>query len=307
MKPLREHGGWSYIPWSADATKSMAAKLGVKVSILSLSAHAPELLKDKEGARACARQYNEVAASLVRREPALFGFFAAVPNAISDTEACLAEIKYAFDTLGADGVALNTQYDGKYLDDQAFEPIWRDLDARGAVAFIHPTMPEDYHPISDILQHPAIMDFPHESGRTAASMISTGMKRRYPNVKIILSHGGGTLPILSERLAQLQTNLLKDKILPSAPQTAEEILEDAKSFYFDTALAGTRNVQTLMHDWAPQDRMLFGSDYPYCDEEAMYNASELEKYVGGLGREQKERVYWRNALELFPRLRQYYK
>jgi 6-methylsalicylate decarboxylase len=110
MKPLREHGGWTYIPWSVDATKSMAAKLGVKVSILSLSAPGPELLKDKDGARACARQYNDVAAQLVKEEPASFGFFASVPNAVSDTEACLAEMKYAFDTLGADGVTLHTQY-----------------------------------------------------------------------------------------------------------------------------------------------------------------------------------------------------
>jgi 6-methylsalicylate decarboxylase len=167
-------------------------------------------------------------------------------------------------------------------------------------------LPEDYEPIADVLQHPAIMDFPHESGRTAATMILTGMKRRYPNVKIILSHGGGTLPVLSERVAQLQTNLLKEKILPGAPQTAAEILQDAKSFYFDTALAGTKNVQALMHDWAPEDRMLFGSDYPYCNEEAEYNASELETYMDGLGKEERERVYWRNALELFPRLREYY-
>lgn len=302
MNSLQEQG-WTIPAWSVEGTKSMASKLGVRTSILSLSAPGPDLAKDLERAKKIARQANEEMADLVKSEPSTFGVFAAVPNPLN-TEACLEEINYAFDTLHADGVTLFTQYSGRYLGDEAFEPVWRELDRRAAVVFVHPTIPEGYKPIASVLQHPASLDFPHESGRTAAHMVLTGMKRRYPNVKIILSHGGGTLPVLSERFAQLQQHLLPQNIPAAAPQTADEMVADAKTFWFDTALAGTKNVQDLLAGWAPDDRLLFGSDYPYCGEEAIYNARELEKYQ--MTTHRKEGTYWRNALELFPRLKQYY-
>ena len=125
---------------------------------------------------------------------------------------------------------------------------------------------------------PPAFDFPHETGRMVALMVVTGTKRRFSDVEIILSHAGGTLPVLSERLAQANAHLFKDKQRANAPQTAEELLEDMKSFYFDLTFAGTSNVLDLMLNWAPDGHLLFGSDFPYCIVEAEYNTEKMEEY-----------------------------
>ena len=134
---------------------------------------------------------------------------------------------------------------GKYLGDPAFESIWKELNDHSAVVFIHPTIPEGYHP-PDVMLQPPSFDFAHETGRTAAHLTMTGMKRRYPDCKIILSHGGGTLPLLSERLAQLETALFLPTLAPDSPRTTEEIMADAKSFYFDLALVSTVRALSLL-------------------------------------------------------------
>ena len=284
------------VEWDIEHTKQMNDKLGVSTSILSLSAPGPDIDPTIEGAGALAREYNEWAATVVNAEPSRFGSFAALPS-LCDTEGCLTEMTYAFDKLQADGVCIFTSYDGKYLGDASFEPIWRELNRRSAVVFIHPGVPQVYKQVCQEL-FPAVFDFPHETGRTAAHMIVTGTKRRFPNARIILSHGGGTLPLLSERLAQTSAHLFKDRQGPNAPKTAEEYVEHAKSFYFDLALSGTHNVLDLLSKWAPRDRVLYGSDFPYCTVEAEYNKNALESYAL---LEQREAYFSGNALDLFPR------
>ena len=79
--------------------------------------------------------------------------------------------------LHADGVCLFTTYGGKYLGDPAFEPIWKELNDHNAVVFIHPTMAEGSK-LASIMMQPPAFDFAHETGRTAAHMIVTGIKRR---------------------------------------------------------------------------------------------------------------------------------
>ena len=112
---------------------------------------------------------------------------------------------------------------------------------------------------------------------------------------MFLSHAIGTLPVLSERLAQLETGSLYLKTLaPNSPKTPEAILEDAKSFYFDLAFGGMPNILDVLNvllNWAPREHILFGSDYPYANVEAYY--SMPEKY--------REAYYTGNSLELFPR------
>ena len=236
----REASGVPMIEWTLEGTDKLMSKLDISTSLLSLSAPGPEVISDAQGARDLAREYNVWASELKKSDPARYGYFAAVPSLL-DTEGCLAEIRYAYDHLQADGICFFTTYGGRYLGDKAFEPIWKELDSRDAVVFIHPTMQQGSKIVCDMMQPPAF-DFAHETGRTAAHMIVTGMKGRYPKVKIILSHGGGTLPLLSERIAQLNGNLFHDTLAPESPQTSEQILADAKSFYFDLALAGTANV-----------------------------------------------------------------
>lgn len=169
-------------------------------TILSLTAPGSCILEGKESYE-LARKTNEYCADLRNKHPNEWGFFAALPSLL-DTDAALAGIKYSLDVLGADGVTLFTRY-GKgnyYLGHEAFKPIWAELDKRHAVVFIHPTHAVDTNKVNAKMAQPLI-DYPHETTRTAMDMILSNTKRRHPNCKVFLSYAGGTLPYLISRVA----------------------------------------------------------------------------------------------------------
>ena len=99
-----------------------------------------------------------------------------------------------------------------------------------------------------------ITEVPNETYKAAAHLVVTGKKRKYPNVKIILSHLGGSTVWLAPRAAVLSAYM-------GSPLSAEEILEDFKTFYFDTALATNEATLSAMEKFVGPDRVLFGTDY----------------------------------------------
>ncbi|MCJ1471362.1 hypothetical protein MMC13_000001 [Lambiella insularis] len=274
--------------------------LNIATSIISLSAPGAEVAESTEGARALARRYNEYALDFRHTNPSRLGFFAALPG-LNDKDGCMAELKYAMDKK-ADGITLFTSYGEKYLGHPDFEYIWAELNKYKAVVFVHPTHTASGKWASPQLQQPTL-DYPHETTRTAADMIMSGRKRQYQDCKIILSHGGGTLPFLAERLKTLSSTLFLGSQIKGAPLN-EEIIEDAKSFYFDTALSGTANFLDSFLKWAPKDRILFGSDFPYAPNNVIaYMTHSLEKYE--MDDSLRENIYEKNGQALFPRLRKW--
>lgn len=253
-----------------------------------------------------ARSINEYAAALCAENPTKFSFFAAVPSLFS-TSACIAEIAHALDVLGASGVTLFTRYgDGSaYLGHPAFRPVWAELNARQAVVFVHPTHgPGSQGLINPLLPLPFI-DYPHETARTAMDMLSTGTKRDFPDCKVILSHAGGTLPILVFRAAPGVEMISRARVAAGAPGSREvkavDLVADAMTFYYDLALSSSKNVlDTLVRNF-PTDRILYGSDFPYAPRPAI---ESLARHLDGYELDDgvREDIYSRNALKLFPRL-----
>lgn len=216
-----------------------------------------------------------------------YGFFASVPF-LFDTQACLAEIAYALDVLDADGEG--------YLRHEAFRPIWADLSKRKAVVFIHPTHPVDTNLIHPSLPQP-MFDYPHETGRTAISLMTSDTLRRYPECKIILSHAGGTLPYLIHRVATM---------LPHTPmsvgKSTEQLLEEAGWFYYDVALSSNPATLKALYEVAKPENVLFGTDYPNAPTPGIQQFTRVLENceVSGVG---LENVFRKNAEGLFPRMK----
>jgi predicted TIM-barrel fold metal-dependent hydrolase len=96
---------------------------------------------------------------------------------------------------------------------------------------------------------------PNETFKAAAHLVVTGRKRKYPNVKVILAHLGGSTPFLAARVAILSRHM-------GCNLTPEEILEDFRSFYYETALSAyTTNLQAI-DGFIPRENLLFGTDFP---------------------------------------------
>lgn len=282
--------------WSSELSLQSMARNRVQCSILSLSAPAMSFVNDRAEAASLARNINVYAASLRDQNPGKFGFFATLPS-LHDTEACVSEIAHSFDELKADGVTLLTSYDGKYLGHSTFRPIWAELNSRSAVVFVHPTADIHGGALKEPWLPPPIIDFPHETTRTAVHLIISDTRRLHPNCKIILSHGGGTLPYMATRIAHQSAEA---KFMP---KSANEFLEEAQSFYFDLALTAYSYPLSLLRSFAKKDHILYGSDFPFAREKTIgQQVAFLDEYLDGMNEDENFSIRRGAALKLFPRL-----
>ena len=283
--------------WSPSLSLEFMARNGIGTSILSLSAPAMTIIKDKAEAASLAREVNEYAASLRDQHPLRFGFFATIPCPNEDVEASVAEVAHCLDVLKADGVMLLTSYGGKYLGHVSFRPLWDELDRRAAVVFIHPNADIHAGALKEPWLPPPMIDFPHETTRTAVHLIISNTVRDHRHCKIILSHGGGTLPYMATRIAY------QSSAAGFIPKSAEDFMKEARSFYFDLALTAYSYPLNLLRQFAEKDHILYGSDFPFARETVVgQQMTFFQHNEAEVGEEDAFLTRRGAALKLFPRL-----
>ncbi len=167
---------------------------GVTRALLSVTT--PGVPATGEAGRRIARDSNEYAAQLASDHGRRFGFFSCVP--MDDMDAALSEVAHGFDVLKGQGVGLFTSYSGHWLGDPQFDPLFAELDRRGAIVFVHPTSAACCtRLIPDVAD--TIIEYGTDTTRAIASYVYRGAARRFPNVRMIWSHSAGTMPYLIER------------------------------------------------------------------------------------------------------------
>ena len=287
-------GGVAFPEWSAEATLARMDENGIAAAMTSISA--PGIYFGDAGfARDLARRCNEVSARLVQDHPNRFGAFAVLP--LPDVEAALEELGVALDTLGLDGVVLLTSVGDQYLGDPVFDPLFEELNRRKTVVYTHPNFP----PGSDVpkLGWPApLMEFVFDTTRAIANLILNGTLERYPDIPMIFSHAGGTVPYIAGRICLAETVPLIREVAPKG------VIAYLKSLYYDTALSATPYALTCLRELVDPTQILFGSDYPFApqpDSLMGRTAEDVSRY-GGFTDEELKDVERDSALRLFPRL-----
>lgn len=271
--------------------------LDLETTILSLTAPGTAVLSGPPAAR-LAREINEYAASVRDSDPRSFGFFAALPPILDSIEAAIKEIEYALNVLHADGITLYTRYGSgtTYLGHEDLVGVWKVLDTRKAVVFIHPTHSVDQRLVNAKLPQPMI-DYPHETCRAIIDLLMNDRVRQFPQCRIITSHAGGTFPNLATRAAEM----LPDYGL--SERSAEDFLADARQLYYDLALSSNEYQLGLLLKFADPKKILFGTDSPYTLEKTIRtHTANLDEYCKKLTQEEVDRISRGNALRLFPRL-----
>jgi predicted TIM-barrel fold metal-dependent hydrolase len=243
----RAFKGWSI----AKALEEMD-RSGVTTAYASITALG-DRFDTPDGARRVSREFNDYMAALRADHPGRFGIFATLP--MPDVEATLAEIAYAYDTLNVDGVGLFTSYGEKYVGNGSFDPVFAELDRRNAVAFVHPTSA----PCSDALQPwlpAAAIEFGTDTTRAIAEYVFSGSSQRFPGVRMICSHAGGTMPFLVQRFINAGNGAQKAK-------TPNGFLPEANKFFYDTAQVASRGAMQALRAIVPASQILYGTDYPF--------------------------------------------
>lgn len=239
--------------WSLAAHLEAMDRGGVTRSILSVTAPAVPLAG--EAGRRVAREVNEYGARLVADHRPRLGLFAALPMA--DLDGALAEAEYALDVLKANGVALLTSYEGRWLGDARFDPLFEMLNRRRAVAYVHPTAAPCCAGLVPYVSD-AVIEYGTDTTRAMTSFIYSGAAGRFPEVRMIWSHAGGTMPFLIERFDYADRTV--EKLKAAAPAGFRAA---AGRFFYDTAQSSNRVAMGALRQVIAPERILFGSDYPF--------------------------------------------
>ncbi len=209
---------------------------------------------------------------------------------LPDEGDALRELEYALDTLSLDGVALVTNVAGRYP--AAFPELFAELNRRKTVVFMHPDAPPGEQPDPSV---PAFLaEFVFETTRAVVNLLFSGTLERCPNVRLILSHAGGTVPYIAMRLVTGQ-------FLPGLQEKVPQgVLAYLQRLYYDTALSAAPFALRSLQELADPSHILFGSDYPFAPElAAQMTFAGLEEYNGWDPATLKA-IYSGNAAPLFP-------
>lgn len=287
--------------WCVEEALADMDASGVQTAILSQ--FPPYHLATAQKRRDLARGLNEAAARHATDHPGRFGLFTSLP--LPSIDDCLTEVAYGFDVLGADGVAISTSIDGKWLGHPYFEPLWEELNRRKAVVYTHPYTPACCCGlVPEIPEY--IIEYATDTTRAIGSLIWSGTTERFPDIRFIFSHGGGTMPFLIERFLAGTTEevvpgiLTKGKSPPFVPpQPSKGIMHEIRRMYYDTAQCSNPIALRALRDTVLPSQIVFGSDYWYrtsvetvqgLNNAQVFSDAELERVKSGNARDLFQ--YW---------------
>jgi aminocarboxymuconate-semialdehyde decarboxylase len=238
--------------WSVDRRIADMDAEGVGIQVLSPIpvSYAYEASPDA-GAAFC-RLQNDALASLVRARPDRFAGLGAVP--LQDPDLACAELERAVRELGLNGVEIGTTAGGRELDDAALEPFWERCEALDAIVFVHPESAPGFDRVRRRMMVIST-GYPSETGIAAAMLLTSGLLERR-RLRVVLAHGGGTLPWLLPRLDRLWE--MSDD-LRNAGRRPSEL---ARLLYCDTLTFDARNLALILERFDPA-HLVVGSDYPF--------------------------------------------
>ncbi|MFD8222374.1 amidohydrolase family protein [Streptomyces sp. NPDC059697] len=241
--------------------------LGTSTAIVSVSTPGTGFLTDPGEAADLARRLNDFSASLAADHAGRFEYFATLP--MPDAAASAAEALRPLEQLGADGVTLPANNQGAYLGADGQDALWRVLDERGALVFVHPA--ELPAPVVEGIP-PFAADFLPDTTRAAYPLVRNGIARTYPNIRFILSHASGFMPYASHRMAVA--------IASDTGRSPLDVLDGFRAFYFYTALSSSPAALPTLLAFARPGHVLFGSDWPFAPTPAgQYFAGGLDTGV----------------------------
>jgi 6-methylsalicylate decarboxylase len=169
----------------------------VDMQVLSPSNLMP-YLENETDAREAARVLNDSYAELAQRMPRRFNSYVLLP--LPHVEASLREIERGLDELDMAGITIGCSILNRSVTDKQFEPLYAEMNRRAAVLF--------FHPMVNGICSPMITDFGLEgaAGTTiedtvvVLQMIVRRISNRYPNIRMIVPHLGGLIPMLLNRM-----------------------------------------------------------------------------------------------------------
>lgn len=326
-------GGYPIKDWKSEDSLNMMNELNIDIGVTSISEPAT-LPFNKKQASKVAREVNEYQAQLKRDYPDRFKSFALLP--MPHVKQSIKEVAYALDELKLDGIGLLSNYGEQYLGDDIFEPVMEAINERHGVVFVHPSSASDKVKKPQYVVADFIEEFTFNTTRAATNLILSGTLDRYPNIKFILAHAGGTLPYLEWRINQTFETLsyimvnpkerLKPFLTGSKTQMIGEVAKHPirygkifktylhslnrmsqlqysaddyiRRFYYDTALSTGDSTFASLKEVTDTSHIVFGSDAHYAPNDWIAKMKKDIVKSKYFDKKEKMGIYYLNSVNL---------
>lgn len=285
-RPLLQPANTRWTPEQSIEDMDRGAVAAAVVSITNPGLWFGDAAQSRRLARAC----NEYGARLVSDHRTRFGLFAAIP--LPDVDAALAEIAYAYDTLKTDGMAIFTSYGDKWLGNPAFRPVMEELNRRKAVVAVHPTAADCCRNLAYAPGvGPGSIEYGTDTTRAIIGVAFSGDAVRFPDIRFIWSHAGGTVPFLAGRIEGAASGA--KEALPNG------FAAELKKCYYDVAGAANRGALASLLQLVTPTQIVFGTDFPPGGTSAAVARALAD--VGLFSESDLQAIDRGNAVRLLPR------
>jgi len=303
---------WLHIPvlWDLDARLKMMEEFGEYQQVLTLSLPTIEAIAPPDTSPELARLANDGMADICRRYPDRFpAWVASLP--MNNVAACTIEIKRAIEELGAKGIQIFTNVNGRPLDDEEFAPIFEAMHAYDLPIWMHPTrgpsMTDYASETSSKYEIWWLFGWPYETSAAMARMVFSGFFDRWPNLKIITHHMGAMVPFLEARvglgmdqMGSRTANVDYTPIVKAMNSKGLRPVDYFRKFYADTSVNGSAPAIRCGLDFFGEEHALFGTDCPFDPEGGPLFIRETIRALDSLDLPDavRERLYSGNARDL---------
>jgi 6-methylsalicylate decarboxylase len=236
--------------WTPEMSLETMDKYNIAASLLSLTMQREQFYDGTEKGRALIRLCNDFGANCVQKNPKRLGLLAGLP--FPDIDGSLKEIEYAYDTLKADGIGIYSSTGDRWPGDPMFEPIMAALNSRKAPVLIHAAVPDCCNRGFPPGISTGELDF--DETRCAQSLLVNGTLTKYPDIKFIIFHAGGVLPVMAGRI---QDRYPKDR----AQWIPNGVWAELRKFYYEVAHGTWRQNLLALKEFVPTSQVLFGTDF----------------------------------------------
>jgi predicted TIM-barrel fold metal-dependent hydrolase len=256
LKKVGIHGSGEnpWADWSEAAQLELMDQNGIAAAVNSIASPGV-YFGDANFAVRLARECNEDSARMVGNHPQRFGAFAILP--LPDVSAAVRETEYALDTLKLEGVCLLTHVGDSHLGQPQEDELYAELDRRNAVVFVHPlrnqakNMPAYSYPSG-------MTELVLDTTRAIHNLLWNGTFGKFPNIRWIMPHGGGTVPFLIYRMSAMNNNPRVAANLPGGT-----VASALRALYYDVAECSAAGPLKCLMEIADPSRLMFGSDFPF--------------------------------------------
>ncbi len=277
------------------------------VQIVSLNLPPVEALAGPEDSPELARLANDSMAEVVSECPdRIPGFVAALP--LNNRDATLVEAERAVVELGAKGVQIGSNVNGRPLDDPEFFPLYAKMAELDMPIWLHPTRTADFPDYQSEQRSKYdmwwVFGWPYETSVAMGRLVMSGVFDRHPDIKIIAHHMGGMVPYFEGRvgpgLDQLGKRSNDPDDMGALGRLEKRPYDYFRMFYADTAVFGSIPATECGLAFFGSDRVLFASDAPFDPERGSGYIRETIRVIDNITAsiEDKQKIYEGNARRL---------